>query len=74
MPSGPTRVRQGVQRPRTLRISAITAELEPTGLFEKLPVKEYPLKHILAVHDAGRVGRIREDDHRGAGKCGGQRV
>jgi GNAT superfamily N-acetyltransferase len=35
-----------------VRISAITAELEPTGLFEKLPVKEYPLKHILAVHDA----------------------
>lgn len=38
-----------------VRISAIGDELSRSGLFESLPVSEYPMKHILQVHDAGLV-------------------
>jgi acetoin utilization deacetylase AcuC-like enzyme len=34
-----------------VRIKAITAELEGSGMVETVAVKEYPMKHILAVHD-----------------------
>ncbi len=37
------------------RIRAILGELMPTGRFELMPVREYPLKHIRAVHDAELV-------------------
>lgn len=38
-----------------VRISSILGELLHSGLIETVPVKEYPLKHILAVHDADFV-------------------
>lgn len=38
-----------------VRISSILGELEHSGLMETVTVKEYPLKHILAVHDADFV-------------------
>jgi acetoin utilization deacetylase AcuC-like enzyme len=34
-----------------VRIKAITAELAGSGMVETVAVKEYPMKHILAVHD-----------------------
>jgi acetoin utilization deacetylase AcuC-like enzyme/GNAT superfamily N-acetyltransferase len=34
-----------------VRISAIRGELEASGLVETVPVKEYPIEHIRAVHD-----------------------
>ena len=42
-----------------VRISAIRGELEASGLIETVPVKEYPLEHILAVHDAEFVDYLR---------------
>ena len=41
-----------------VRIGAITRELAQSGLVETLPVKTYPMKHILAVHDAELVGYL----------------
>jgi acetoin utilization deacetylase AcuC-like enzyme/GNAT superfamily N-acetyltransferase len=41
------------------RIGAILSELQPSGLVESIAVKEYPLKHILAVHDAELVDYLR---------------
>jgi acetoin utilization deacetylase AcuC-like enzyme/GNAT superfamily N-acetyltransferase len=38
-----------------VRIKSILAEIEPSGLFEKVPVKNYPDKHIKAVHAADFV-------------------
>ena len=38
-----------------VRIAAIQGDLESSGLIETVPVKEYPLRHILAVHDADFV-------------------
>ncbi len=38
-----------------VRIPVIGSELERHGLVKNVPVKEYPLKHILAVHDRGLV-------------------
>ena len=38
-----------------VRIKAILEELVPSGLVENLAVKEYPLRHILAVHDRDLV-------------------
>ncbi|MEW5772958.1 MAG: histone deacetylase family protein [Thermodesulfobacteriota bacterium] len=36
-----------------VRVAAILRHLEPTGLFERRPVRRFPEKHILAVHDRG---------------------
>ncbi len=38
-----------------VRIKSILSEIEPSGLFEKVPVKNYPDKHIKAVHAADFV-------------------
>ncbi len=42
-----------------VRISAIGSELDKSGLTEIVPVKEFPLKHILAVHDKDFVFYLR---------------
>lgn len=42
-----------------VRISVIRRELEASGLVEQIPVKEYPLKHILSVHDPDLVDYLR---------------
>jgi acetoin utilization deacetylase AcuC-like enzyme/GNAT superfamily N-acetyltransferase len=42
-----------------VRVRAILSELEPSGWFRKVPVKEFPLKHITAVHDAEYVNYLR---------------
>jgi acetoin utilization deacetylase AcuC-like enzyme/GNAT superfamily N-acetyltransferase len=34
-----------------IRIKKILSEIELTGLFEKIPVKQFPEKHIISVHD-----------------------
>ncbi len=41
------------------RVSTITAELAGSGLTEDVKVKEYPRKHIIAVHDAELVSFLR---------------
>ncbi|MEO8495962.1 MAG: histone deacetylase family protein, partial [Planctomycetota bacterium] len=38
-----------------VRIKAILDELDKNGVVERITVKEYPMKHILAVHDADFV-------------------
>ncbi len=38
-----------------VRIATIRRELDPTGLFEEVPPREFPDRHILAVHDRGYV-------------------
>lgn len=38
-----------------VRIKAILNELVPSGLVKAIPVKEYPIKHIKAVHDGEYV-------------------
>ncbi len=38
-----------------VRIKAILSELEPSGLVQRVPVKEFPLRHITAVHDTDYV-------------------
>ena len=43
-----------------VRIGAIESELQKCGLFERVPVKEFPLKHILAVHDANLVNYLQK--------------
>lgn len=42
-----------------VRISAIGGELNSSGLIETVAVKEYPMKHILAVHDAEYVDYLK---------------
>ncbi|MDA1141933.1 MAG: acetylpolyamine amidohydrolase [Planctomycetota bacterium] len=42
-----------------VRIKAILSQLEPSGLVETMAVKEYPLKHIKAVHDPEFVEYLR---------------
>ncbi len=42
-----------------VRIKSILAELEPTGLFEKVDARNYADKHIKAVHDADFVEYLR---------------
>lgn len=42
-----------------VRIRAIQAELDSSGLFETLPVRQYPLRHIEAVHDPDLVSYLR---------------
>lgn len=42
-----------------VRIKAITSELEGSGMVETITVKEYPMKHILAVHDADFVDYLK---------------
>ena len=42
-----------------VRIKAILDELAPSGLIENLAVKEYPLRHVLAVHDRDFVEYLR---------------
>lgn len=37
------------------RVRTILESLNPTGLFERVDVKHYPERNILAVHDAGMV-------------------
>ncbi|WP_051261912.1 acetylpolyamine amidohydrolase [Desulfovibrio inopinatus] len=41
------------------RINAILKSLEPTGLFERLPVREHGESAIVAVHDAGFAGYLK---------------
>lgn len=43
-----------------VRINAIAGELRDGGLVETVAVKEFPLKHILAVHDADFVDYLRQ--------------
>ncbi len=38
-----------------VRIKAILAELDGSGLVEKIPVEEYPRKHLVEVHDSSLV-------------------
>lgn len=38
-----------------IRIPSILRELEPTGLFQRIPARKFPEKHIRAVHDAGYI-------------------
>jgi acetoin utilization deacetylase AcuC-like enzyme/GNAT superfamily N-acetyltransferase len=38
-----------------VRIRAILRELEPTGLFRRVPAKDFPERHITAVHDTALV-------------------
>ena len=42
-----------------VRVKVIKAELEASGLVETLPVKEYPLKHIAAIHDTALIDYLR---------------
>ena len=42
-----------------IRIRAILSELESSGLFERIPPRRYPDRHITAVHDAKLVDYIR---------------
>lgn len=42
-----------------IRVSAIMSELEGTGLFERIPLKHFPERVILEVHDAKLVDYIR---------------
>jgi acetoin utilization deacetylase AcuC-like enzyme/GNAT superfamily N-acetyltransferase len=42
-----------------VRIKAILSELEPSGLVRKVPVKEYPSRHITAVHGADYVNYLK---------------
>jgi acetoin utilization deacetylase AcuC-like enzyme/GNAT superfamily N-acetyltransferase len=43
-----------------VRVSAILRALEPTGLFERRPVRRFPEKHILAVHDRGFAAYLKK--------------
>lgn len=43
-----------------VRIRSIMAELDPSGLFEKVPAKRYSDRHIRAVHDGKLVDYIRK--------------
>ncbi|MDA0834502.1 MAG: histone deacetylase family protein [Planctomycetota bacterium] len=43
-----------------VRINAIMKSLEPSGLIETLPAKEYSLDHILAVHDGEFVKYLKK--------------
>ncbi len=43
-----------------VRIGAIESELKKSHLIESVPVKEFPLKHILAVHDANLVNYLQK--------------
>ncbi len=38
-----------------VRIATIRRELDPTRLFEEIPPREFPDRHILSVHDRGYV-------------------
>jgi acetoin utilization deacetylase AcuC-like enzyme len=41
-----------------VRIAAIRREIDPTNLFEEVPPKQFPDRHILSVHDRGYVGYL----------------
>jgi len=43
-----------------IRINSIIKHLEPTGLFNKVPVKHFAESHIKAVHDAGFVEYLKK--------------
>ncbi|MGH6734942.1 MAG: GNAT family N-acetyltransferase [Methyloceanibacter sp.] len=43
-----------------VRIRSIMAELQPSGLFERLPAKRFTDRHIRAVHDGRLVDYIRK--------------
>jgi acetoin utilization deacetylase AcuC-like enzyme/GNAT superfamily N-acetyltransferase len=43
-----------------VRIRSIMAELEPSGLFERLPTRRFSDRHIRAVHDGRLVDYIRK--------------
>ncbi|MFY9254012.1 MAG: GNAT family N-acetyltransferase [Fuerstiella sp.] len=43
-----------------VRIGVIESELKKSGLIECVPVKEFPLKHILAVHDDNLVNYLKK--------------
>jgi len=43
-----------------VRISVIMSELTPSGLFENVPPKEYPIKHIQATHDLDLVDFLKK--------------
>jgi acetoin utilization deacetylase AcuC-like enzyme/GNAT superfamily N-acetyltransferase len=42
-----------------VRVKAILSQLEPSGLVRKIPVKEFPLRHITAVHDSEYVAYLK---------------
>jgi acetoin utilization deacetylase AcuC-like enzyme len=41
-----------------VRIATIRREIDPTKLFEEIPPREFPDRHILAVHDRGYVSYL----------------
>jgi len=41
-----------------VRIDAIRRQLEPTLLFDEIPPRRFPDRHLLAVHDRGYVGYL----------------
>jgi acetoin utilization deacetylase AcuC-like enzyme/GNAT superfamily N-acetyltransferase len=43
-----------------VRIRSILAEIEPTGLFERVAIESFPPKHIEAVHDRDFVRYLRD--------------
>jgi acetoin utilization deacetylase AcuC-like enzyme/GNAT superfamily N-acetyltransferase len=47
-----------------VRVRTILDELEKTELFERLPVKQHPERHILAVHDADFAAYLKKVCHR----------
>ncbi len=46
-----------------IRVSAIMAELEGSGMFERIAPRRFPDRHILEVHDAKLVDYIRRASH-----------
>ena len=43
-----------------VRVAAILRHLEPSGLFERRPVRRFPERHILAVHDKGFAAYLKK--------------
>ncbi len=43
-----------------VRIRSILSEIEPTGLFQRVPIQSFPLKHVEAVHDRDFVRYLRD--------------
>ncbi|RJR40775.1 MAG: histone deacetylase family protein [Desulfobacteraceae bacterium] len=42
-----------------VRVKAILKEIEPTGLFERIPVRHFSERHITAVHDPGYMNYLK---------------
>ncbi|MBN2123264.1 MAG: histone deacetylase family protein [Deltaproteobacteria bacterium] len=43
-----------------VRVNAIVKEIEPTGLFERIPVRHFSERHIRRVHDSGYVNYLKK--------------